>query len=137
MNQVMTASSPASPAIAQRALITSIALHLLPGALTTVAYVLIAPVVMARGFPALFGLLLAALLMLIPFELGYLYFQARQPAARRSAGGIVFYREPVPLWQYIAFALGFLAWPVRSQKSSIFVASCSRACPRLGLGLRC
>ena len=47
------------------------ALHLVPGLLTTLAWVLLAPPLMARGYPSLFALLLATAGVLIPLELGY------------------------------------------------------------------
>src|SRR5215210_2919617 len=47
-----------------------IALHLIPGALVTVAFVLLAPLVKAAGFPPIAALLAAILLVLLPVELG-------------------------------------------------------------------
>jgi hypothetical protein len=53
-------------------------LHLLPGALIVVFYVIAAPVVKSLGFPALMAIYLAIVFVLIPFELGYLFYQARK-----------------------------------------------------------
>ena len=72
-------------------LIQSVGFHLLPGALTTAVYGLLAPIMMASGFPALFALLLAALLVLIPFELGYLLYQAQKNNRSFSLQGVVLY----------------------------------------------
>jgi uncharacterized protein len=47
-----------------------IALHLIPGALVTVAFVLLAPLVKAAGLPPIAALLAAILLALVPVELG-------------------------------------------------------------------
>jgi hypothetical protein len=57
-------------------------LHLLPGALIVVFYVIAAPVVKSLGFPALMAIYLAIVFVLIPFELGYLFYQARRAELR-------------------------------------------------------
>ena len=49
-----------------------LALHFVPGILATAAYVLLAPPLIAQGYPALFALLLATAGVLLPLELGYL-----------------------------------------------------------------
>jgi hypothetical protein len=51
---------------------------LLPGALIVVFYVLAAPIVRDLAFPALMAIYLAIVFVLIPFELGYLFYQARK-----------------------------------------------------------
>jgi hypothetical protein len=83
-------------------------LHLLPGALITAFYAGAAPVVRSLGFPSLMAIFLAILFVLIPFELGYLLYQARRK--RASLGDIVLYRQAVPKGQFVALVLGLLAW---------------------------
>jgi hypothetical protein len=75
-------------------------------------YVLAAPLVRSLGFPSLMAIYLAILFVLIPFELGYLFYRARRNGS--SLGSVVLYREPVPRAQFVALVLGLLAW------SSIF-----------------
>ena len=48
-----------------------IALHLVPGALVTVAFVAFAPLVRAAGFPPIAALLAAILLVLVPVAVSY------------------------------------------------------------------
>ena len=87
-------------------LLQSVILHLLPGALAMMAYVILAPFVMQRGYPALFALLLAAGLVIVPFELGYLLVQNH----RAQDNPVIGLREPLPTWQYIVFPLGMVIW---------------------------
>ncbi len=58
------------PATEQLPLPTLLALFLIPGALITIAFVLLAPVIDAAGFPPIAALLVAILVVLVPFELG-------------------------------------------------------------------
>lgn len=65
---------------------------------------------MAWGLPTLFTLLLAALLVVIPFELGFLLYQAKKTNGSFSLQGIVVYQEPLPRWQYFVFPVLLLVW---------------------------
>jgi uncharacterized protein len=83
----------------QLALPALLALFLVPGALMTAAYVLLAPVVERAGFPPIAALLVAILIVLVPFELAVI---------RRSAGndarGIVStipYRRAMPVRDWV------------------------------------
>jgi membrane protease YdiL (CAAX protease family) len=96
--------------VAQHSLRQSIVLHLFPGALATGVYVLIAPPLLARGFPALFSLMIAVVLIAIGIELGILLYQARRASGRFSLQGIVPYRKSMPLWQYPALIIGLIVW---------------------------
>ena len=84
------------------------ALHLLPGALITAFYIGVGPIVRSLGFPSLMALYLAIVLVLIPFELGYLLYRARVEGV--SLGGVVLYREPVPRGQLIGLVLITFTW---------------------------
>ena len=96
----------------QHSLARTVVLHLLPGVLMVAFYVVAGPVVRGLGFPSLMAIYLAILFVLIPFELGYLFYRARSNGS--SLGSVVLYREPVPRVQFVALVLGLLAW------SSIF-----------------
>jgi membrane protease YdiL (CAAX protease family) len=90
----------------------TIALHLVPGALITAFYFLTAPLIIRAGYPALMSLLLAILLILIPFELGFLLYQGYQQNGRLSLKNVVLYREPIPIWQYFVFVPLLLGWGI-------------------------
>ena len=86
----------------------TVVLHLLPGALITAFYLGAAPVVRSLGFPSLMAIFLAIAFVLIPFELGYLIYQARKNGS--TLGSVVLYRQPVPRRQFVALVVGLLAW---------------------------
>jgi len=90
----------------QYSLLQSITLHLLPGILGTIAYVLLAPTLLERGYPVLLALMIAAGGVIVPFQLGYLLLQ------RQNADGkpVIAFREPLPKWQYFVFPLGMVIW---------------------------
>lgn len=91
----------------QHSLPTSLLLHLLPGVLVTVAYVLLVDPVVAAGFPPLFGFLIAIALVMVPFELGLLLWLGNRRNGRPSLEGVVLYREPLSprewAWLYPVF----------------------------------
>ncbi|MGZ8721972.1 MAG: CPBP family intramembrane glutamic endopeptidase [Aeromicrobium sp.] len=60
-------------------------LHLVPGALATLVYVLLADPVEAAGYPALMALLIAIAVVIIPFELGVVLIAGRGEADMLSA----------------------------------------------------
>lgn len=88
----------------------TLGLHLIPGALITAFYFLTAPAIMKAGYPALMAILLAILVILIPFELGYLLYQGKKQTGRFTLNSVVLYREPIPLWQYFIFVPLLLGW---------------------------
>jgi len=79
-------------------------LHLLPGALATLVFIFLADSVQAAGYPPLAALLIAIAVVIIPFELGVVYFAGRGEPGLLSA---VPYRERVPLrdWLLLVGAL--------------------------------
>ena len=85
----------------------SIVLQLLPGAVATLAYVLLAPLFIQNGYPALLALLTAAGMVLVPIELGYLLMQAKHTGGSEN---LIAYREKLPRWQYIVLPLGMVVW---------------------------
>ena len=82
----------------------SIILHLLPGALATILFIITAPTLNSLGYPSNFAFLLVGLFVLVPFELGFLFYQGKKRNGTLSLNGIVFYREPMPTWQYVLLA---------------------------------
>lgn len=87
-----------------------IALHLFPGIAGTVAYLFLAPVLMRNGYPAILGLLIAAAVVILPIELGILFYLARKTGGSFSLKGILPYRDPLPKWQYLIIPLGLVIW---------------------------
>jgi penicillin V acylase-like amidase (Ntn superfamily) len=98
------------PGVQQHSIVRSIVLHLLPGVLILVFFVIAAPLLNGLGTPSFLALLLAIAFVLIPFELGYLLYQGKQKHGVLSLRGIVLYRQPVPWWQYIVLAIPLFLW---------------------------
>jgi len=98
-----------------------LALHLLPGAVTTLIYIVLAPLVTRAGFPTLLALLAAALIGVVPLELGHLFIMGKRLNGDWSLKGVVLYDRPGTWRRYvllvpalIVLALGtyFLAAPL-------------------------
>ena len=87
-----------------------ILLHLLPGVLLVLFYIVTAPLALKLGFPSYFALMVGLGSILIPFELGYLLIQAKKRNGSLSLRGVVVYREPMPVWQYVVLWLILFTW---------------------------
>lgn len=96
--------------VEQHSLVQSIALHLLPGVLILLFYIVTAPLAEKLGFPSGTALFVAIGAVLIPFELGYLLYQGKKRNGTLSLKGIVLFREPMPWWQYIVLGLPLIFW---------------------------
>lgn len=80
--------------------------HLLPGALGTIVYVFLAPILLRTGYPAILALLIAVGVVTLPLEVGYLLLQR----GRTDDQPVLGLREPLPTWQYIVLPLGMVIW---------------------------
>jgi membrane protease YdiL (CAAX protease family) len=98
--------------VAQHTLPQTLLLHLLPGALITITFVLLGPWLKQNHMPPLLAILIPILLILIPFELGLLYYLGYQRNGRLSLEGIVVNREPLPIKDYLIFAPALFVWAV-------------------------
>lgn len=98
----MEEQSPKNP---QHSLLNSLLLHILPGALVTIAFVLLKPISDLAGYPPLFAFLLAILLIDIPLLSGIMLFEGRKQIGRLSLEGVVLYREKI---SWGTFALVFV-----------------------------
>ena len=93
--------------IKKHSLTKSVILHLLPGLLIGACYFLFVPIVRANGFPSLMALLLAGIIALVPFQLGYLLYQ-KHKTGERLFNGIIRYTNPLKIWQYILLVLAII-----------------------------
>lgn len=82
----------------------SIALHVGPGILIALCYFLLAIPVSSAGFPTVAALILAAIIVLIPVELGIVYWEKRRQAAK-SFANVIMYQKKLPAVQIILFVL--------------------------------
>ncbi len=84
----------------------SLLLHLGPGVAVGLCYYMLSPVLRQWGLPSLASLMIAAALVLTPFELGYLLHEGRKRNGRYSLRGVASYRTPIPMWQYVVWVPG-------------------------------
>lgn len=89
-----------------------IVLHLLPGAIGALVYIVLAPLMGNLGYPTLAALYVPMILAVIALELGFLLYQARKQNGTFSLKGIVLFREPVPVWQYLVIPLLLFVWGI-------------------------
>jgi membrane protease YdiL (CAAX protease family) len=90
-----------------------IALHIVPGALMTAAFVAFAPIAAAAGLPPIAALVAAIGIVLVPVELGILAWAARREGV--TLGGAITYRRPIAVrraaWLVpMLILLGFLGF---------------------------
>ena len=89
----------------QHSLLKSFLLHILPGALVTIAFVLLRLITDPIGYPPLLAFLLAILLIDLPVLLGIIFYEGKKQNGKLSLKGVVLYREKIP-WG--TFALIFI-----------------------------
>ena len=73
-----------------------------------VFFVAVAPLLWRIGFPPVMSVYLASVFVLVPFELGYLIYQARKMGT--SLGNIVLYRQPMPRGRFILLVGALFVW---------------------------
>ena len=109
----------------------SVFLHLFPGLLALVVFTLIARPVESIGYPSMMPWLISVTLTVIPFELGYLYYEGKQRNGRSSLDGVILYRQPlkagqVALWTALIFLavliLFILSGPVTNYLEKVVFA---------------
>jgi len=83
----------------------SVVLHLLPGILVGCFFLLARQPVANMGYPSIIALILAYALILIPVELGYLFYQGKKKTGSFTLQGIISYRNSFPWWQYLVWVL--------------------------------
>jgi len=96
--------------IKQHSIGQSVFLHLLPGLIVSTLYFVLLSAAERKGIPAILLLLVAALLIIVPFELGYIFYQAKQTTGTFSLKNIVLYREKMKIWEYSLIAILLLIW---------------------------
>lgn len=97
--QTRTSPAPSGP-IASPSLVSTVALHLLPGVALAAIFVPVVAPMRELGVPPIATFALAALATIVPLELGYLLLQGRRRTGRLSLQGVVLNRQPLPARTY-------------------------------------
>jgi CAAX protease family protein len=106
-------SSPTTPANGineQHSLPKTLALHLLPGALTAAAFYLVGPLVVRAGYPGILAGIIAAGVVIISLELGWLLREAHRHTGSWSIRAVMPFRPGRFTWWKALIILGLLAW---------------------------
>lgn len=93
----------------QQSLPKSFLLHILPGALVTICFVLLKPLLDSTGFPPLLAFLVVILFIDIPVLLGIMFFEGRKQNGKFSLLGVVLYREKTPWGKFALIFIGAFA----------------------------
>jgi len=96
--------------IKQHTIFQTVFLHLLPGALITIVFVFLGPWLKQNHLPPILTLLIPILLVLIPFELGWICFQGFIRNKKLSLEGIVVNRKPLPKKDFFLLVPFLLIW---------------------------
>ena len=86
----------------------TISYHLLPGVAILAGYVLITPFVRSAGFPSAVGISLVVLFVLVPLELGILFWHGKKRNGRFSLDGVVLNSEKTPRGAFVLWTLAAL-----------------------------
>jgi len=108
MNSAPVNAAP-DPPFSQHSLPQSILLHLLPGALTTLVFVLLKPLLDPGGFPPLLAFLLAVLLVDLPIQLAIMMAAGRKRTGRLRLKSVVLYRDRVSWKTFVPVFVGAFA----------------------------
>jgi len=103
-------SMPTEYSAAQHTVLQTLLLHLLPGAVLTITFIFLGPWLQANHLPPILAILLPILFVLIPLELGILYYEGYRRNGKLSLEGIVLYRERLPIKEHIIFPLLLVVW---------------------------
>jgi len=90
----------------QHPLSKSLLLHVLPGALTTAAFLMLKPLLDGSGYPPLLAFLLAVLLIDLPVLLGVMLYEGKGLNGRYSLDGVLLYREEVSWKTFVLVFVG-------------------------------
>ena len=96
--------------VENHSILRSIILSLTPGFLILLFFILFAPLASQKGLPAMLVIFTAIPLVLVPFELGYLFYQGKKLNGRFSLKGIVLFKDKISIWQFFVFVPLLFIW---------------------------
>lgn len=95
--------------VKQLSLLAIILLHLLPGLVALLVFILTAPYMIQSGLPAVFALFLGLLVSFI-LMIGFLLYQGKKETGKLSLSGIILNREKVKKRQYFIYIPILIFW---------------------------
>ncbi len=88
----------------------SIILHIFPGIIISFVYLSLGPILITSGFPPILGLFIAIIFVLIPIELGILFYFQRKQGKQLTDQSVIEYRDKLPNWQLIIIVIVLIGW---------------------------
>ncbi len=104
--------NPGITGVEQHPLPASVALHLLPGILTAAVFYAAAPAVMRAGYPAIGAAVLAAGLVLVTAELGWLLREAHRRTGSWAVTAVLPFRPGPFTGRRVLLVVGLIAWAI-------------------------
>jgi uncharacterized protein len=101
---------PTMKPTSRHTILESLLMHLAPGIITALVYGLLASFLRPLGLPSLLALIIAALLVLVPLELGFLLWQGRQMTGKFTLRGVIAYQQKTPWWQSVLLIIACVLW---------------------------
>ncbi len=98
--------------VKQHTILQTVFLHLLPGVMITIVFVLLGPWLRQNHLPPLLAILISILIILIPVELGWIVFLGFRRNNKLSLDGIVLNRKPLPKKDYFCLIPFLLIWSI-------------------------
>lgn len=111
-NSMNENSAKSCSPVRQHSFFQTIVLHLFPGVLITIAFVLLGPWLKHNHLPPILALLIPILLVLIPFELGWICLQGYRRNGKFSLSGVISNLDSLPPKSYLIFIPILLSWPI-------------------------
>ena len=96
--------------VQQHSIKQSITLHLFPGICILLAFAMLAPILDQWGFPSAIALFIVIGIVLVPIELGILFYESKKKTGRFSLMSVVEYRERLSKKQYIGLGIVLFMW---------------------------
>lgn len=96
--------------VEQMSVLKSILFHLIPGVLIIIFDIVAAPFVEQLGFPTIFTLILANLIILIPIELSILFYMSKKENNNYNLKELIPYFEPISPKKFIGFFALVFVW---------------------------
>jgi membrane protease YdiL (CAAX protease family) len=95
-----------STTVTQHTIFKSLLHHIIPGLATTIAFVIIKPLLDPTGVPPLMAFLLAVLLVDIPILLGIMLNEGKKLTGKYTLEGVIQYGEKLPWKTFILVFIG-------------------------------
>ncbi|MGE5138213.1 MAG: lysostaphin resistance A-like protein [Rudaea sp.] len=112
--------------LGEHTLARTLVLYLVPGALITAVFVIFAALARRQGAPASLALLLTWPVAGLPLLLGILLYEGRRRNGRLSLAGVVRYRQPLAMRDYLWLIPALLVWAALASTLSVPLAEATR-----------